>query len=119
MRLHSRTIEKKAKEIAITQGKLGTSPFTTDQSNKTILCAAACIAYASHELAFGKSAAETVINRLKTAPANHYSLEQAFEEIGLPTNLCKKIRAENDEKPESDRLEWFLGKTFFGTEGQP
>jgi hypothetical protein len=112
MKIDLIAIEEKAKEIAINQGRLANSPFSIDQKGHLTLCAAACIAYAGHDIYHGKAAADKLFDQLKKTPEDDFGLENAFRDLGLSAQLCAKIRAENDGMPTHSRLPWFTESNF-------
>lgn len=112
MKVNYISIEKRAREIARNQGTLAASPFSVDQNGGRTLCAAACIAYAGYEIYNGRVVADELFSQNKKKLRKDSILENAFLDLGLPAELCERIRAENDAMPTHLRLSWFTSTNF-------
>lgn len=101
------TVLRRAKELAMVQGRLGDSPADRQPDSALHLCAASCVAQAALEETHGVEAASAF--RRRVASENKFDfLPRAFAACGLAPKSAVQMIQQNDARSGADRLAWFL-----------
>ena len=97
----SRAIQR-AIAIASSQPRVPMTPTEVHEDGSVLLCAAACVAVAGFEEAFGAPARDALVSKLFET-GDRTLLPKAFNALGWDARSCEAMQAFNDSRPAGSR----------------